>query len=91
MPTSIIILLFLVLEDRATVGTDLSANIRFTKEIDAGCVTLFIMFMENTTLLWKTQRDKPRVWAEPSEPKAPLLNSAFPFAHGIIALNDDFV
>ena len=35
MPTDIIILLFLVLEDRATVGTDPSANIRFTKESDA--------------------------------------------------------
>jgi hypothetical protein len=45
MPTDIIILLFLVLEDRATVGTDPSANIRFTKESDAGCVTLFIMLM----------------------------------------------
>lgn len=35
MPTDIIILLFLVLEDRATVGTDPSANIRFMKESDA--------------------------------------------------------
>ena len=73
------------------LDTDPSANIRFTKESDAGRVTLFIMLMENTTLLWKTQRDKPRVWAEPSEPKAPLLNGTFPLAHGMVALDDDFV
>ena len=56
-----------------------------------GASLFLLCSWENTTLLWKTQRDKPRVWAEPSEPKAPLLNSAFPLAHGIIALDDDFV
>ena len=92
MPTGIIILLFLVLEDRATVGTDPSANIRFTKESDARVRHSFLLCSwENTTLLWKTQGVKPRVWAEPSEPKAPLLNGALPFAHGIITSNDDLV
>jgi hypothetical protein len=35
IPTDIMILLFLALEDRATVRTDSSANVRFTKESDA--------------------------------------------------------
>ena len=35
------ILLFRALEDRATVGTDPSANAGFTKESDARGVTLF--------------------------------------------------
>ena len=56
-----------------------------------GASLFLLCSWENTTLLWKTQRDNPRVWAEPSEPKAPLLNGTFPFAHGIIALDDDFV
>ena len=42
IPTGIMILLFLVLEDRATVGTDSSANARFTKESDAGEYHSFI-------------------------------------------------
>ena len=56
-----------------------------------GASLFLLCSWENTTLLWKTQRDKPRVWAEPSEPKAPLLNGTFPLAHRIIALDDDFV
>ncbi len=56
-----------------------------------GGVTLLILLIGNTTLLWKTQSGKPRVWAEPSEPKALLLNGALPFAHGIITSNDDLV
>ena len=56
-----------------------------------GSVTLFYYAHEKHHSPWKTQSGKPRVWAAPSEPKAPLLNSALSLAHGIIALNNDLV
>ena len=56
-----------------------------------GSVTLFYYAHEKHHSPWKTQSGKPRVWAEPSEPQAPLLNSALSLAHGIIALNNDLV
>ena len=41
------ILLFLALEDRATVGTDLSANAGFTKESDAWVRHSFFQKVQN--------------------------------------------
>ena len=55
------VLLFLVLVDKATMGIDLSANTGFTE--DSG---IYYHSFENhhTTFLWKMKSDISRGWAE---------------------------
>ena len=66
-------------EDRATLRSDLSADRGdFKAESDAARVALFCL--QNTTLCGKSQCAKPRVRAEPDEPKAPYAGfSLTPF------------
>ena len=84
-------LLFSESEDRATVGTAPSADSEFTKESDARARHSFFVGNQAITLLWKTQSVKPRVWAEPSEPKAPLRPDAVPLTHRFCAVDHDAV
>ena len=58
-------------EDRATLRSDLSADRgNFKAESDAASVALFFC-AKTITLCGKSQSVKPRVRAEPDEPKAP--------------------
>ena len=79
-------LLFPALEDRAPVRTDSSANAGFTRRVMLVRRSFLFGYHHSS---WKTKCEKPRAWAEPSEPKAPLCTDAVTLAHRLGAVDHD--
>jgi hypothetical protein len=75
-------LLLAVAEDSATLRSDMSAAYGVGGESDATDIALFLYCaaLSRITLPGKPQSDKPRVRAEPGEPKALTRSGPYAFA-----------